>query len=209
MTGIICHSDLLTANNSVPLCSLRKGVVPLFLLLELRSSAFSLHKKFHGHTRPMCGGPHIATTPSTKTRNWLLDMGFRCIFPLEDCLSILNWRKQKIDSKQPPLWPQVNIEEVFSQIFYCKHFSWQWTWPLLSWEREGDVTGLLVGTPHLQISAGFSKGMSLVNVTHKGLLKHFFVEEIPSTPMGAVGRQSLLCLFIFAFPVTGSLSHPG
>lgn len=69
--------------------------------------------------------------------------------------------------------------------------------------------GSLVGTPYLQITAGFTKGMSLFNVIHKCLLKHFSVEETPSKPMGAVARQSLLCLFIFAFPVTGSLAHPG
>lgn len=68
---------------------------------------------------------------------------------------------------------------------------------------------LLVGTSHIQISPGFAKGMSLFNVICKGLLKHFFVEETPSKPIGAVARQSLLRLFIFAFPVTGSLAHPG
>lgn len=66
-----------------------------------------------------------------------------------------------------------------------------------------------MGAPRLQITAGFTKGMSLFNVICQGLLKHFFVEETPSKSMGAVARQSLLCLFIFAFSVTGSLSHPG
>lgn len=51
--------------------------------------------------------------------------------------------------------------------------------------------------------------MQLFNAICKGLLKHFLVEETSSKPVGAVARQSLLCLFIFAFPVTGSLSHPG
>lgn len=53
-----------------------EGVVLLFLLLELGLKFCFLVTQEFPWAPCTCGGPHIAMTLRTETRNWLLDMAF-------------------------------------------------------------------------------------------------------------------------------------